>query len=149
MATIKNFFRHKAGAYRSGLEQLLQQQLHDAGIDAKYEPGRITYIGKIQHYTPDFILPNGIVIESKGYFTSADRAKHLLIKQQHPSLDLRFIFQNPKNRLNKKSKTTYGDWCSQHGFVYAVKTIPEHWLNQPKDERSITALESCLLVNGK
>ena len=149
MATIKNFFRHKAGEYRSGLEQLLQQQLQDAGIDAKYEPGRIAYVGKVQHYTPDFILPNGIVIESKGYFTSADRAKHLLIKQQHPFLDLRFIFQNPKNRLNKKSKTTYGDWCSQHGFVYAVKTIPEHWLNQPKDERSITALESCLLVNGK
>ena len=149
MATIKNFFRHKAGEYRSGLEQLLQQQLQDAGIDAKYEPGRIAYVGKVQHYTPDFILPNGIVIESKGYFTSADRAKHLLIKQMYPSLDLRFIFQNPKNRLNKKSKTTYGDWCSQHGFVYAIKTIPECWLKQPPDERSITALESCLLVNGK
>ena len=35
-------------------------------------------------YTPDFVLPNGIIIETKGRFTVADRRKHLLIKKQHP-----------------------------------------------------------------
>ena len=31
-------------------------------------------------YTPDFVLPNGIIIEAKGIFEREDRQKHLLIK---------------------------------------------------------------------
>ena len=31
---------------------------------------------RTRHYTPDFILENGIVIETKGRFVSNDRRKH-------------------------------------------------------------------------
>ena len=74
------------------------------------------------------ILSNGIIVESKGRFVTADRKKHLLIKKQHPTLDIRFVFSNSKAKINKGSKTTYGDWCDKHGFLYADKLIPEEWL---------------------
>ena len=40
-----------------------------------------------------FRLDNGIIIETKGAFNSADRKKHKLIKEQHPELDIRFMFE--------------------------------------------------------
>jgi len=38
------------------------------------------------------------------------------------------VFSNSKAKINKGSKTSYGDWCNQHGFIYADKEIPEGWL---------------------
>ena len=40
------------------------------------------------------MLYNGIIIETKGRFTAADRRKHLLVRKQHPHLDIRFVFEN-------------------------------------------------------
>ena len=81
-------------------------------------------------YTPDFKLPNKIIIESKGRFVSEDRKKHLLVKQQRPDLDIRFVFSNSKAKISKGSKTSYADWCIKHGFLYADKLIPEEWINE-------------------
>lgn len=119
--------------YRSGLEDVIAEQLRLNGIDPKYECIRIRYVqpSKSRLYTPDFLLPNGIIIETKGRFVSSDRAKHLLIKQQYPELDIRFVFTNPNTRLSKTSKTTYADWCEKHGFLYAKGAIPEEWLREP------------------
>lgn len=81
-------------------------------------------------YTPDFQLANGILIEAKGLFDVDDRRKHLLIKKQYPHLDIRFVFQNPKNKIYKGSKTTYADWCDKYGFKYATKLIPASWFKE-------------------
>ena len=142
MATTN--FRHVPAGYRSGLEAKIMRMLIEAGINAKYEPGRIPYTVAPKTYTPDFILPNGIVIETKGYFLSADRTKHLAIKAQYPNIDLRFIFQNPKQRLNKTSHTTYEAWCKKHGFAYASKRIPTEWLTEPHDKTKIEAVQEVL-----
>ncbi len=64
------------------------------------------------------------MVETKGRFLTADRQKHILIKDQHPALDIRFVFSNPNTRISKQSKTTYAMWCETHGFLYAPKTIP-------------------------
>lgn len=69
-----------------------------------------------------------LIVETKGRFTAADRKKHLLIKEQHPGYDIRFLFQRSASRLSKKSKTTYADWCRKHGFLFADKVVPEKWL---------------------
>jgi len=82
-------------------------------------------------YTPDFVLPNGIIIEAKGLFSSADRKKHLYVQEQHPLLDIRFVFSNAHSRLYKGSKTRYGDWCIKHGFQFADKLIPIAWIKEP------------------
>ena len=81
-------------------------------------------------YTPDFILSNGIIIETKGRFLAADRKKHLCIKKQHPKLDIRFIFTNSRNKLSKGAKSSYAQWCIKHGFRYYDRIIPEDWLKE-------------------
>jgi len=121
----------KAKGYRSGLEVDLDESLKQIGIDGEYERHKIKYTKPATDhtYTPDFRLPNGIFIETKGRFVTEDRKKHVLIKKQYPELDIRFIFQNSKNKIRKGSPTTYGDWCNKHGFLYADKTIPQEWLD--------------------
>lgn len=122
--------------YRSGLEDQIADQLMAYGIEPDYENLRIKFQqpSKMRTYTPDFVLPNGIIVETKGRFTSADRQKHLLIQEQYPDLDIRFVFSNPNNKINKNSKTTYAAWCEQYGFLYAHKEIPEEWLKEPPKE---------------
>ena len=115
---------------RSKFEQKIVNQLIDSGADFKYEPFRIKFTRPPSHYTPDIVLPNGITIEIKGLFDSADRAKHLLLQRQYPELNVHFVFQNQKKRLNKKSSTTYEDWCDKHGFIYAQGSIPKKWLTK-------------------
>jgi len=120
----------KRSDFRSGLEYEVAKWLEDNGVAYEYENLRVKYRRPESTYTPDFELPNGIIIEAKGRFTSSDRAKHLLIKEQHPELDIRFVFSNSKNKLNKKSKTTYSDWCDRHGFLWSDKVIPKSWLGE-------------------
>jgi hypothetical protein len=117
--------------YRSGLESKVSAQLNEAGVSFEYETFKIEYqVNETRKYTPDFRLPNGIIVETKGRFISDDRKKHLLVQQQHPDLDIRFVFSNSKAKLNKGAKSTYADWCIKHGFLYADKFIPEEWLNE-------------------
>lgn len=118
--------------YRSGLEDRISDQLKSLSVPVKYEEFKIKYTvpESLHTYTPDFELPNGIIIESKGRFVAADRKKHLLVQQQHPKLDIRFVFSNSKAKISKGSKTSYADWCIKHGFLYADKLIPEEWINE-------------------
>ena len=132
--TKKNPYSKKAVAakygFRSGLEMEIDNALKEHGIDGEYEQHIIEYVKpETKHkYHPDFKLPNGIFVETKGRFLTDDRKKHVLIKAQHPELDIRFLFQNSKTKISKASKTTYADWCIKHGFQFADKTIPTEWL---------------------
>jgi hypothetical protein len=117
--------------YRSGLEDKISEQLKSLSVPVKYEQFKISYeVNETRTYTPDFELPNGIIIESKGRFVAADRKKHLLIQKQHPLLDIRFVFSNSKAKINKGSKTSYADWCNKFGFIYADKLIPKGWIDE-------------------
>ena len=127
----KGYSAAKKRGYRSGLEVKIQDQLKELGVSFKYEKTKIEWEDlKYRKYTPDFILSNGIIVETKGLFTAEDRRKHLLVKKQHASLDIRFVFENSKRRLSKISKTTYADWCNKYGFLFADKEIPEDWIKQ-------------------
>jgi hypothetical protein len=111
----------------------MAQDLTSRGVGFSYEELVIEYTkpSKKHKYTPDFVLlENGIIVETKGRFITADRQKHLLIKQQHPHLDIRFVFSNSKAKISKASKTTYADWCVKNGFLYADKKVPEAWLKE-------------------
>jgi len=126
MATTRQAVKH---GYRSGLEERVSKELEEAGVKYEYETQKIKYrVEEDRTYTPDFILPNGIIVETKGRFTTADRKKHLLIQKQYPKHDIRFVFQNSRAKLYKGAKTTYAQWCDKHGFLYADKSIPEEWL---------------------
>ena len=116
--------------YRSGFENKVASALSEQKVKFEYEVTQIEYVKPETYhkYTVDFTLPNGILIETKGRWTLEDRKKHLLIKKQHPNLDIRFVFQNPKGKIRKGSKTTYADYCDKHGILWADKEIPNEWL---------------------
>lgn len=119
----------KAG-FRSGLELDNAKHLDAHNTSYQYEKLKVPFTPKPRTYNPDFQLANGIIIETKGRFIPSDRSKHLLIQQQHPELDIRFVFSWSGTRLSAISKTTYGGWCDKHGFLYADGLIPVAWMRE-------------------
>lgn len=117
---------------RSGLEEKIGAALTQMGVPYEYETLKIKYVKpeKTHTYTPDFVLNNGIIIETKGRWTAEDRQKMALVKKQHPELDIRMVFSNSKAKISKVSKTTYGMYCEKLGIPFADKTIPEEWINE-------------------
>jgi len=114
--------------FRSQLEKRVATLLTTLGVSYEYESCKVPYT--IQHnYTPDFILPNHVHLEAKGYWAAEDRRKILAVKKDNPELDLRMIFQSPYNKISKRSKTTYAQWCDKHDIPWAAyHEVPLEWL---------------------
>ena len=123
----------KAG-FRSGLELRVWKNLKSRVKGSSYESMKIKYVvpEKQRSYTPDIILPNGIILEVKGRLVKADRDKHLLIKEQHPDLDIRFVFQCANNKIRKGSQTTYAMWCEKNDIKWCEKVVPITWIREVK-----------------
>lgn len=117
--------------YRSGLEKTICDKLTEDKVNYAYETVKIEWEDlAYRTYTPDVILDNGIICEIKGLFTAADRRKHLMVKKQHPELDIRFVFESSRRKLRKGAKSTYAEWCIKKGFRYYDKEIPEDWIKE-------------------
>ena len=118
--------------FRSGLEEKVAEYLASKGVGFSFETLKVPYVKpETKHiYTPDFILDNGIIIETKGRWMMEDRKKHVLIRKQHPNLDIRILFQNANAKISKGSKTSYADFCEKHGIPYAHREIPVAWLKE-------------------
>jgi len=121
--------------YRSGLEEQIARQLTYSKIPFEYETKVIKIYQnqkKSHRYTPDFVLTKKdgslMYIEGKGRFLTADKQKHILVKNLYPELDLRFVFSNSQTRISKLSNTTYAMWCQKHEFQYSDKFIPKSWI---------------------
>jgi hypothetical protein len=108
-----------------------------------YEAYRIRFApeAKERTYCPDFLLPNGIVVETKGYWDSADRQKMKAVRAQWPDIDIRMVFSRSSTLITKGSATTYGDYCTKLGIKFADKCIPDAWLDEPMNATSKAALE--------
>ena len=77
--------------FKSGLEEKVSDLLCELGVDYEYEGLSLPYT--IKHlYTPDFVLPNGIVLETKGYWKPEDRRKIRQVVTENPHIDLRMVF---------------------------------------------------------
>ena len=131
MPNYKQYRAARKYGYRSGLEYKISLYLDNLKIKYDYEKLKIEWEDlAYRTYTPDFVLYNGIIIESKGMFTAADRRKHLAIKTQHPQLDIRFVFENSRRKLRKGAKSTYAEWCIRYDFRYYDRIIPEDWIKE-------------------
>lgn len=116
--------------FRSGYEKRIWE-------NAKKSRKRIEYEVQDSHlhytlprkYIPDFRLPNGILVEAKGRFTSQDRTKMLRVKLENPNVDIRLLFQRANNRLTKSlNSLMYWQWAEKHGFEWAEgERIPDSW----------------------
>jgi len=118
--------------YRSKYEARIAK---NSPKDISYETLKLKWIPpiKVRTYTPDFILPNGIIVEAKGRFTASDRAKMLCVIEQNPSLDIRMLFMNSNVKLSKVSKTSYAMWCDKNNIKWADgDKVPTAWLKEKK-----------------
>ena len=88
-------------------------------------------VGIVGHYTPDFILANGIIIEGKGRFVAADRKKILSVLECNNDITrdvFRMLFMQDR-KLSSKSKKYYGDWCDDHNIEWAIgPEVPSEWV---------------------
>ena len=118
----------KTSKFRSKLEENIAGLLEGLGVSYQYESEKLGYT--IEHsYTPDFVLPNYVYLEAKGYWSPSDRRKILNVKKANPEIDLRMVFQSPYNKISKKSKTTYAMWCEKHAIPWtSYHNIPVDWL---------------------
>jgi hypothetical protein len=125
--------------YRSRLEKKVAEQLEKEGVSFDYESVKLKFEipARMAGYTPDFPCSGDIILEVKGYFRSAsDRQRLVLVKEQHPNLDIRLVFQDANKPIYKGSKTTYAKWAEDHGFPWTTKGIvPAAWIKQMKGKR--------------
>lgn len=122
----------------SGFEVRGASFLDKKKVKYEYEREAIKYTipESVHSYTPDFFLPNGVILEFKGRWTAPDRKKIALVLQQHPELDLRLVFMSD-NTLTKRGKTRYSDWCEKRGIKYHVSkdgSIPKEWYSSKKKQ---------------
>ena len=120
--------KKKTSKFRSKLEENIAKLLDGLGVSFQYESEKLGYT--IEHsYTPYFVLPNYTYLEAKGYWDPKDRRKILAVKKDNPDIDLRMVFQAPYNKISKKSRTTYAQWCDKHDIPWtAYHNIPLEWL---------------------
>jgi len=123
--------------FRSKLEQKGAEQLTKAGIEWKYEKEKLDYVvpERKAKYLPDFVVGDGnnrLYLEFKGWpFEAEDRQKMIHVRDQHPEKDIRIVFHNANQKLYTKSKSTVGEWASEHGFAWSDKVIvPTSWIEE-------------------
>ena len=123
---------------RSKLELKFEEIIKEFDVAYDYEVTKIPYtIPESNHnYTVDWTFINGLLVETKGYLSDhKERYKYVLLKQQHPDLDLRFVFDNP-NKLCGGTKQTNGAWATKYGFKWCsikdIETI-ESWLKEKRE----------------
>ena len=125
---MKQYMRHK---FRSDYELKVAKYLAEQEVNFEYETKKLSYQPKLKIYTPDFYLPEqDIYVEAKGFFSPADRQKMLLVIKQNPFCDIRMLFMRASTKLNRSSKTTYGNWCDKQGILWADGYVPLEWLEK-------------------
>ncbi len=115
--------------FKSGFEVIISRQLQKAGVKFQYEPIKIPYTISGE-YVPDFLLPNGVIVEAKGLLNKYDdkeAAKMIAVRDQHPEYDIRFVFQDAQTKVPRR-KSTHAQWATRNGFLWADGEIPEEWL---------------------
>lgn len=118
--------------FRSGFEETIWNTAETLGLALEYEPIWVPYHIK-GNYRPDFVLPNGIIVEAKGYLDAAACRKMKAVKACNPDLDIRFVFYDANGKRNKRAKMKNWEWAEKHGFLWSDKTIPVSWWKEKKN----------------
>lgn len=121
------------GSFKSPLENSvfrILNKLLPKRAKLTYESVRLNY-SIPRNYVPDFVIERKnhktMYIEVKGYFRQPDRVKILSVLRDNPGIDLRIVFEK-NNKLNRKAKMRYSDWCEKYNILYSINSIPMDWL---------------------
>lgn len=118
--------------FRSKFEEDMYNTAKRSRKKLVHEPFFIPYVIK-GSYLPDFVLPNGIIVEAKGYLDAAACRKMKAVKASNPHLDIRFVFQNANGKRNRRAKLKNWEWAEKHGFKWAEGNIPlDWWKEEPR-----------------
>ncbi len=113
--------------YKSMSEVRFACKLLEKGIKFKYEPDAFTYQLPPRTYTPDYKITIGdkvLYLEYKGKLDTNTRKMLVTFKSQYPKVDLRLVFEKPKNRIYKGAKMRYCDWADKYYYKwYDIKDI--------------------------
>jgi len=141
------------GRFRSLYERRIAAYLSSKGIKYGFETRQFKYFtpsrnnvicpncgvvrGLVERtYTPDFVLANGVFIEAKGRLLAKDRSKLRAVVKQHPTLDLRLLFQKDGVITESRDKIRYTEWAKSFGIPSAIgPEVPSDWYagrNRPK-----------------
>jgi predicted nuclease of restriction endonuclease-like RecB superfamily len=130
---------YKGCKMASKAEVTFAEEMDRLDIPWLYEPEALQWEPPKRKYTPDFkvMRPDGtyFFVEYKGYLRPNDKTKMKAIKQQHPDVDIRFVFQNARKPIYKESKTTYAMWAEKQGYLWAEGFIPAEWLKETRPYR--------------
>lgn len=107
--------------------------------NVEYEVEKLEYT-TTHNYLPDFRIKTKkgkiIYIETKGNgrsFDSSVRQKMIAVKEQHPDLDIRILFYSDGKIGPRRKNGTFrkqSDWATENGFTFAIRQIPEEWINE-------------------
>lgn len=142
--------RRKAVAkgFHSAFENTAASKLTRHKIAFKYEPFKLKYFYEApknytcvededhkvlewHEYTPDFLVFDKIIIETKGEFPHKDRKKMIAVKKQYPEYKIVLVFQNSANKVSPKG-LTYAKWAEKNGFYYCNLTWLVPYINDLK-----------------
>jgi hypothetical protein len=117
--------------FRSGLEKKVAEQLEAEGVAYGHESQWIRYTvpAREAKYLPDFSFKDcPIIIEAKGRFGGGnprfkqpatdgakERQKLILLKEQHPELEIRIVFQRASRRTTMASSGRTRASCLRSG----------------------------------
>ena len=108
-------------------EEVYKQLVRKYGKgNIEYEARKLPYVLSY-NYIPDFHCvssDNDFYCEAKGYFRPEARTKMRAVKEQHPELDIRLLFQN-NGKIGKNFR--YADWAEKYNFTYAIGKVPKEW----------------------
>ena len=76
--------KKKTSKFRSKLEERVADLLEGLGVSYEYEHAQVPYIIQ-HHYVPDFVLPNHVYLEAKGYWDPKDSRKILAVLRENPA----------------------------------------------------------------
>jgi len=105
----------------------------------EYETEKLDYSTR-HTYLPDFKVTTRtgrvIFIEVKGNgraFDHSVRTKMINVRDQHPDLDIRIVFYSdgkigPKRKDGSFMKQS--DWSKKNNFKFAIREVPQEWLDE-------------------
>jgi hypothetical protein len=125
--------KRKGVIYKSRFEAFVAAHLEKEGLPVLYENEVLEYVVpmRVGKYHPDFQIGPKTFIESKGRWVAEDRKKHLLLKEQlePKGYKIYLLFSNSRQKISKRSNTTYADWCDKQGIEWADKVPKKEWFD--------------------
>lgn len=111
---------------RNAFERKIDDQLRKLKAGAIYEGARIPYNIEGLWYHPDWVLPNGNIIEAKGFLDKETKRKMVAVKKCNPNLKIFFVFYDAHKKISG-TKETHADWAIRNGFGWSHEVVLEEW----------------------